>query len=98
MAIKSANAPSGQSLDDIMLEPYQRDFSGNIEGLRLTVSSRINANTDLTKIGKTHGNSAVEVGDLLVNERIIDRQIQTHLNCVTNNPMKSKLRANFETQ
>ena len=32
--MKSANEPSGRSIDGNVLEPDQRDFSGDIEGLR----------------------------------------------------------------
>ena len=33
LAMKSANAHLEQSIDGNLLEPDQRDFSGNIEGL-----------------------------------------------------------------
>ena len=78
LAMRSANASSGRSLDANVLEPDQGDFSGNIEGLQMTASSRINSRTDLNKIDETRGNSAVENGDLLVEERNIDRQTHTH--------------------
>ena len=47
-----------------MLEPDQRYFSSNIEGLQMTALSRINSHTDLNKIDETRGNNAAEVGDL----------------------------------
>ena len=39
-AMKSANASSGQSVDGNVLEPEQRVFSGNVEGLQMTTPSR----------------------------------------------------------
>ena len=80
LALKSANASSGRSVDGNVLEPDQRDLSGNIESLQMTDSSRINSHRDLIKVDETPGNSAIEVGDLLVNERNIDRQTHTHHN------------------
>ena len=41
LAMKSANAHSEQSVDGNVLEHEQRDFLGNIEGLRMTASSSI---------------------------------------------------------
>ena len=46
----------------------------------MTASSRINSHTDLNRIDETLGNITVEGGDLLVNERKIDRQTHTHNN------------------
>ena len=40
LTMKSVNAPSGWSVDGNVLQPDQRDFSGNIEGLRRTASSK----------------------------------------------------------
>ena len=71
LAMKSANAPSGRSVDGIVLERDQRDFLGNIEGLRLTASSRRNSHTELNRIDETRGNITVEEGDLLVNKRTL---------------------------
>ena len=78
LALKSANASSGRSVDSNVLEPDQRDFSGNIEGLQMTALSRINSRTDSNRIDETRDNITVEEGDLLVNERNIDRQTHTH--------------------
>ena len=44
----------------------------------MTASKRINSHTDINMIDKTRGNITVEGGDLLVNERNIDRQTHTH--------------------
>ena len=76
--MKSANAHSEQSVDVHVLEPDQTDFLGNIEGLRRTVSSSINSHMDLNRIDETRGNITVEEGDLLVNEKNIDRQTDAH--------------------
>ena len=78
LAVKSANASSGWSVDANVLEPDQRDFSGNIEGLPMTASSRINSRTDLNRIVETRCIFTVEEDDLLVNEKNIDRQTYTH--------------------
>ena len=70
----SANAPSGRSVDGNVLELDQKDFLGNIEGLRVNASSWMNSNADLNRIDETRGKITVEEGDLLVNEKNIDRQ------------------------
>ena len=81
LAMKSTNASSGRSVDGNVLDPDQRDFSGNVEGLQMTASSRIHSHTDLNKIDETPGNITVEEGDLVVNEKNIDRQSHTHHTC-----------------
>ena len=78
LAMKSANAHSGQSGDGNVLEPDQRDFLGNIEGLQMSASRRINSHTEIKRIDETHGSITVEEGDLLVNEKNIDRQTYAH--------------------
>ena len=78
LAMKSANASSGRSIDGNVFEPDQRYFSGNIEGLQMTASSRMNLRTDLISIVETRGNITQEAGGLLVNEKNIDRQTHTH--------------------
>ena len=75
--MKSANASSGRSIDGNVLERDRRDSSGDIEGLQMTASSRIQSRTDLNRIDETRGNITVEEGDMLVNEKIIDRQTNT---------------------
>ena len=69
LAIKSANAHPERSVDGNVVEPDQRDFLGNIEGLRLTTSSRINSCTDINRIDETRGNITVEESDLLFYEK-----------------------------
>ena len=84
LAMMSANALSGRSVHGNVLEPDQRDFLGNIEGLRMTGSSRMYSHTDLNRIDETHGYITVEEGDLLVNEKNIDRQTYAdHIRCDT---------------
>ena len=74
LAMKSANAHSERNVDGNVMEPDQRDFLSNIEGLRTTASSRINSHTDLNRIDETRSYITVEEGDFLVNEKNIDRQ------------------------
>ena len=80
LAMTSANMRSEESVDGNALEPDQRDFLGNIEGLRMTAFSRKNSHTDLNRIDDTRGNITVKEGDLLFNEKIIDRQTYAHYN------------------
>ena len=84
LAMKSANTFSEWSVGDNVLEPDQRDFLGNIEGLRMSASSRVNSHTDLNRIDETRDNITVEEGDLLVNERNIDRQTHAHHTVIKN--------------
>ena len=80
LAMKPANAHPERSVDGNVLEPDQRDFLGNIEGLQMTTSSRINSHTDLNRIDDTRGNITIEEGDLLVKEKNTDRPTYTHHN------------------
>ena len=73
-AMKSANALSGNGIGSVVLDPDQRDFSVNIEGLQMTASSRINSQTNSNRIGETRDNITVEGSDLLVNKRNFDQQ------------------------
>ena len=83
LAMKSANVQSEQSVNGNILEPEQEDFLGNIEGLGITAFGKTNSHTDLNGIDETRANIAVAEGDLLVNERNIDRQ--THAVCIMEN-------------
>ena len=78
LAMKSTNAPSGWCVDRNVLESDQRDFLGNIEGLRMTASSRIKSHWDLNRIDEPRGNVIVEEGDLFVNRKTTDRQSYAH--------------------
>ena len=69
LAMKSANAPSGRSVDGKVVEPDQRDFLSNIKSLRRTSLSTINSHTDLYRFDETRGNIAVEEGELVVNDK-----------------------------
>ena len=71
LAMKSANASSGRTVDSNVLEPDQRDFLGNIEGLQMTASSRIISRTDLNKIDETRGEITAEGGDLWSTKRTL---------------------------
>ena len=96
--MKLANASSGRSVNDNVLEPDQRDFSGNIEGLQMMASRRINSRTDLNRIDETPGNFTVEEGDLLVNERNIDRQTHIHHGDTRSNAKADSLPASVDDQ
>ena len=50
VAINAVNASSGRDADSAV-----PNFSGNIKGLEMTASSRINSNTDLNNIDETRG-------------------------------------------
>ena len=78
LGMRSANGSSGRTVDSNVLELDQRDFSGNIEGLQMTASSRINSQKDSNRIDETRGNITVEGGDLLANERNIEWQTHAH--------------------
>ena len=69
---------SRRSVDGNVLDPDQRVFLGAVEGLQMTDSSRLVSRTDLNMIDETRGSITVEEGDLLVNEKTIDRQSHTH--------------------
>ena len=81
LAMNSANARSERSADSNVLEPDQRDFLGDIKSLRMTASSRINSHMDLNRIDETRSNITVEEGDLMVNEKNIDRRTHAHHRC-----------------
>ena len=46
LAMKSANAQSEPSVDGTVFEPDWRDFSGDVEGLRMTTYKGINSHLD----------------------------------------------------
>ena len=56
LAMKSANASPGRSLDGNVIKPDPTDFSGNVKSLQMTASSRINSHGDMNKTGETRGN------------------------------------------
>ena len=73
-----AIASSDRSVDGNVLQPDRRDFLGNIEGLRMIACSRKNSHMGLNRIDENRGKITVEDGDLLVNEKNIDRQTYAH--------------------
>ena len=86
LAMKSVNASFRQSrrgMDSVVLDLNQRHFSGNIEGLQKTASSRMNSIRELKKICWDFWYYYRIGGDLLVKERHSDRQIHTHHSIVT---------------
>ena len=78
--MKPVDVSSGRGMHGVVLDPDQRDFSGNVEVLLLIASSRKNSNTDLNRIDETHGTIFVEDGDLALNGRNSDRQTHAHNN------------------
>ena len=78
LAIKSVNAFYGRDVSSVVPDPNQKEFPGNIEGLQMTASSRINSITELNKIDETRGNITNESGDLSINGKDFDRQTRTH--------------------
>ena len=62
LAMKLANAHSERSVEGNILEPDQRDFLSDIEGLRMTAISRVNSPMDLNGIDEIRGNTTVRVG------------------------------------
>ena len=84
LAMKSVKVLCGYGVGNVVLDPDQSNFPGNIEALQTTASSRINSLTDLYRIDETRCNNTIEGGDLLVNKKNIYRQTHTHhsnLNC-----------------
>ena len=90
LAIKSANASSGRTVDGNVLEQDRREFWDNIEGIQETASSRINSRTELKRIDETRGNNTKEESNLLFNGRNINRQTHT-LHKVTEKTAHKKL-------
>ena len=66
LSIKSVNTSSARSLDVVVLEPDERNFSGIVEGLQLIVSNRIVSYTDLKGNDETRGSIFTEDDGLLV--------------------------------
>ena len=91
LAMKLANATSERSIDGNVLEAGQRDFSGNVERLQMTASSRIHSRTKLNRVDETRGNITIEEVDLMVNEKNIDRQSHTH----HTNPLFNRIEDNL---
>ena len=53
LATNSLNVSFVRDPGFILLDPYQRSFSGNVEGLQMTASTTLNSNTDLNRIDDT---------------------------------------------
>ena len=75
LAMKSGNASYGHGLGSVVMDPDQRVFPGNVEGLQMTASSRINSQTDLNGIDENRGSITVEGRDLMVDE---EKSANTH--------------------
>ena len=70
IAMKPVNAFSGRNTESIVLVPDQRDFSGSIESLQMTISIRINSTANLIRIDEIRDNITIEVGDLSVKKTL----------------------------
>ena len=80
LVMKSVDAFSGRDPGKTVIDPNQRFFSGDAKGHQITVSIRLNSNTDFNSINETRGKNFIEAGDLSVNERKIDRETRAHHN------------------
>ena len=78
LAILSTNSSYGRDISNVVFDPDQIIFPGNVENLSTTISSRLNSNADLNAIDETRGITTVEVGDLSVSERNFARRTHTH--------------------
>ena len=67
-AMRSADAASTCNPSSVVLEPDQRVFSGNTNGLKITASIRFISNTSLKGNDDTCGKTTVEADDLRVSE------------------------------
>ena len=50
LANKSVNASSGRGVGNVVMDPDQKIFSGNIEGPQMTTSNRINSHAELMRL------------------------------------------------
>ena len=62
----------------VVLDPDQRGFSGDTNGLQMTATSRFNSDANLDGINETRGNITTDEGDLMVEEKIPDRETHAH--------------------
>ena len=60
LALRSADIYSTRNPDSVVLDPYQRDFSGDTSDLQMTASRRYNSNINLDRIDGTRGIITVE--------------------------------------
>ena len=78
LAMKSVNASSGPDVNSVVPDPDQRKFSGYIESLQMTASSRISSKTEPNNIYETLSYISVEKVELSVSHRNFDPQTHTH--------------------
>ena len=78
LAMRSANAFSGRSLDGNVFESDQKDYLGNVKELQMTASGGISSHTPLRKSDEIRDNTTVEGDDLAVNEKHFDQQTHIH--------------------
>ena len=78
LAMKSVNASSGRGVSNVVMDPDRKAFSGIIENLQRTASSRINSHTDLNRFDETRSNITKEGSDLSVIEKNMHRPTHTY--------------------
>ena len=66
LAMKSVNVSSGHGVGSDVLDPDQRDLSGNTERPQMNVFNRIVSHSDLNRIDKIPGKSTAEGSGSLV--------------------------------
>ena len=69
---------SGRKSGKVVFDPEKSNFSGKLEGLRKTFSSKLNSNVDSNGIGESRGSITVELIQLSFIEGNFDRQKNTH--------------------
>ena len=79
--MQSVDASFGRDPWSAVLNSDDRIFSGKPDGFQMTASSRLNWNTDLSKIDETRGNITAEEDKLSVKERNFDLKTLTHHRC-----------------
>ena len=78
LTMKSVIASSWRGIGSVLLDPDERNLSGNVEGLQVTASSRKNSHTDVIRFDETRGNIDLGGGEFSVNERHFDWPTHTH--------------------
>ena len=78
LTMRSIGISSARNLDSVVLDPDQKDFSGDTNGLQRTASNRLNSNTNPNGVNETRGNITFEGRDLPVGKKNLDRETPTH--------------------
>ena len=78
LAKRSIDIPLTRNPNSALLNPDQRDFSEDTNGLKLVTSSRCHSNINFDRIDVTRGNITIEKGHLLSSERLFDRETHAY--------------------